>query len=178
MTEDLKEIGLGVGHSYVGRLMRQNGISVVRTRKYKVTTDSNHKVNIAPNLLDRTFLIERPNQTSADHISHVWTRESWLYLAVIPDLLRLARPMLINIDKSWIGQSKTAAGSGDMAVFFSMPNFPQLALNLALVLIIAPPSSQIWEFEENVPRVSAYPHHRHHQNGCPLGKTVRRSDGG
>jgi transposase InsO family protein len=38
MTEELKEIGLDVGHRRVGRLMRQNGISVVRTRKYKVTT--------------------------------------------------------------------------------------------------------------------------------------------
>ena len=33
MTEELKEIGLDVGHRRVGRLMRQNGISVVRTRK-------------------------------------------------------------------------------------------------------------------------------------------------
>tara|TARA_R110002096_G_scaffold253698_1_gene446629 strand:+ start:275 stop:682 length:408 start_codon:yes stop_codon:yes gene_type:complete len=38
MTEELKEIGLNVGHRSVGRLMRQNGISVVRTRKHKVTT--------------------------------------------------------------------------------------------------------------------------------------------
>jgi len=51
MTEELKEIGLDVGHRRVGRLMRQNGISVVRTRKHKVTTDSDHKFNIAPNLL-------------------------------------------------------------------------------------------------------------------------------
>ncbi len=55
MTEELKEIGLDVGHRRVGRLMRQNGISVVRTRKHKVTTDSDHKLNIAPNLLDRDF---------------------------------------------------------------------------------------------------------------------------
>lgn len=48
MTEELKEIGLDVGHRRVGRLMRQNGISVVRTRKHKVTTDSDHKFNIAP----------------------------------------------------------------------------------------------------------------------------------
>ena len=53
MTEELKEIGLDVGHRRIGRLMRQNGISVVRTRKHKVTTDSDHKFNIAPNLLDR-----------------------------------------------------------------------------------------------------------------------------
>ena len=38
MTEELKEIGLDIGHRRVGRLMRQNGISVVRTRKHKVTT--------------------------------------------------------------------------------------------------------------------------------------------
>jgi len=49
MTEELKEIGLNVGHRCVGRLMRQNGIAVVRTRKHKATTDSNHKFNIAPN---------------------------------------------------------------------------------------------------------------------------------
>lgn len=86
MTEELKEIGLNVGHRRVGRLMRQNGISVVRTRKYKVTTDSNHKFNSAPNLLDRDFAAELPNQKWAGDISDVWTREGWLYLAVILDL--------------------------------------------------------------------------------------------
>ena len=48
MTEELRELGLQVGHRRVGRLMRQNSIIVVRTRKHKVTTDSNHKFNIAP----------------------------------------------------------------------------------------------------------------------------------
>ncbi|WP_110281130.1 IS3 family transposase [Loktanella sp. PT4BL] len=86
MTEELKEIGLDVGHRRVGRLMRQNGISVVRTRKHKVTTDSDHKFNIAPNLLDRNFTADHPNQKWAGDISYVWTREGWLYLAVILDL--------------------------------------------------------------------------------------------
>ena len=86
MTEELKEIGLNVGHRRVGRLVRQNGISVVRTRKYKATTDSNHKFNIAPNLLDRDFNADAPNQKWAGDISYIWTREGWLYLAVILDL--------------------------------------------------------------------------------------------
>ena len=60
MTEELKEIGLDIGHRRVGRLMRQNGISVIRTRKHTVTTDSNHKFNIAPNLLDRNFTANEP----------------------------------------------------------------------------------------------------------------------
>jgi len=42
--------------------MRQNAISVVRTHKQKVTTDSNHKFNIAPNLLNRNFSADQPNQ--------------------------------------------------------------------------------------------------------------------
>jgi putative transposase len=62
MTEELKEIGLNVGHRRVGRLMRQNGITVVRTRKHKATTDSNHKFNIAPHLLERNFAADGPNQ--------------------------------------------------------------------------------------------------------------------
>ena len=86
MTEELKEIGLDVEHRRVGRLMRQNGISVVWTRKHKVTTDSDHKFNIAPNLLDRDFAAEQPNQKCAGDISYVWMREGWLYLAVILDL--------------------------------------------------------------------------------------------
>lgn len=86
MTEELKEIGLNVGHRRVGRLMRQNGISIVRTRKHKVTTDSNHKFNIAPNLLNRNFAADRPNQKWVVDISYIWTREGWLYLAVVLDL--------------------------------------------------------------------------------------------
>ncbi len=86
MTEELKELGLEVGHRRVGRLMRQNNISVIRTRKYKVTTDSNHKFNIAPNLLNRDFFAEKLNQKWVVDISYIWTREGWLYLAVVLDL--------------------------------------------------------------------------------------------
>jgi transposase InsO family protein len=86
MTEELKEIGLNVDHRCVGRLMRQNGILVVRTRKHKATTDSNHKFNIAPNLLDRNFTADGPNQKWACDITYIWTRKGWLYLAVILDL--------------------------------------------------------------------------------------------
>jgi hypothetical protein len=36
VTEKLKEIGLDIGHRRVGRLMRQNGISVIRTSKHQL----------------------------------------------------------------------------------------------------------------------------------------------
>ena len=86
MTEELKELGLNVGHRRVGRLMSQNGIEVKRNKKFKATTDSNHAFNIAPNLLNRDFHADAPNQNWAGDISYVWTREGWLYLAVILDL--------------------------------------------------------------------------------------------
>lgn len=62
MTEELKDLGLAVGHRRMGRLMRENGIEVKRNKKFKATTDSNHSFNIAPNLLDRDFTADRPNQ--------------------------------------------------------------------------------------------------------------------
>ena len=49
-------------------------------------TDRDHTINIAPNLLDRGFTADRPNQKRAGDISQIWTREGWLYLAVILDL--------------------------------------------------------------------------------------------
>lgn len=86
MTEELKESGIDVGHRRVGRLMKDNGIRVERSKKYKATTDSNHSFNIAPNLLDGDFNATAPNRKWAGDISYVWTREGWLYLAVVIDL--------------------------------------------------------------------------------------------
>lgn len=86
MTAELKELGLNVGYRRVGRLMRENGLSAVRTRKYKATTDSNHGLAVAPNLLNRNFIADAPNQKWAGDISYIWTREGWLYLAVMIDL--------------------------------------------------------------------------------------------
>ena len=80
-TEELKDIDSDVGHLRVGRLMRQNGISEVRTRKQKVTTDSNHRFNIAPNLLDRDFTATLPNQKWAGDIRYTWTREGRVWMA-------------------------------------------------------------------------------------------------
>ena len=62
MTEELNELGLRVGQRRVGRLMRQNGIRVVRSRKFKRTTDSDHVFNIAPNLL-RARPVRRAGRT-------------------------------------------------------------------------------------------------------------------
>lgn len=62
------------------------GVRVIRSRKFKRTTDSDHTFNIAPNLLRQDFTASGPNQKWAGDITYVWTREGWVYLAVIIDL--------------------------------------------------------------------------------------------
>ncbi len=66
--------------------MKKHGIRAKTKRKFRLTTDSKHTLPIAPNLLERNFSPEKPNQTWASDITYVWTREGWLFLAVIVDL--------------------------------------------------------------------------------------------
>ena len=83
---ELKEAGLDVGELRVGRLMRINGIRLIRTRKHKVTTDSHHRLGVAANWLDGDFVADAANRKWAGDITYVWTSEGWLYLAVVLDL--------------------------------------------------------------------------------------------
>jgi putative transposase len=62
ITMALKEANLDVGERRVGRLMRINGIKPVRTRKHKVTANSNHSLGIALNIIDGDFVADAPNR--------------------------------------------------------------------------------------------------------------------
>lgn len=86
MTIERKEAGLPAGERRVGRLVRLNGITPVRTRRLKVTTDSNHRLGVAANWLDGGFVAAAPNRKWAGDITYIWTQEGWLYPAVILDL--------------------------------------------------------------------------------------------
>ncbi len=70
----------------VERLMRENAITPPRKKKYRVTTNSNHKNPIAPNVLQRDFTSPAPNRRWVSDITYVWTWAGWLYLSVVLDL--------------------------------------------------------------------------------------------
>jgi transposase InsO family protein len=78
--------GVSVSRKRVARLMREAGLKAKGRRKYKPTTDSNHSLPVAPNLLKRAFEAERPDVAWVSDITYLWTRQGWMYLAVILDL--------------------------------------------------------------------------------------------
>jgi len=55
--------------------MRLNSIPVLQMREHKVTKNRNHKLNIVPNLRDRDFMTDLPDQKDAGDIPYIWTRE-------------------------------------------------------------------------------------------------------
>jgi len=86
VRRELLREGVGIGRKRVARLMREAGLRAKSRRKYKPTTDSNHSLPVAPNLLARDFRTERPDVAWVSDITYLWTRQGWLYLAVILDL--------------------------------------------------------------------------------------------
>ena len=78
--------GHGVGEHRVARLMRQDGIRAKTVKKWRATTQSQHRFPVAANTLNRQFTVSEPNCVWAGDITYVWTAEGWLYLAVVLDL--------------------------------------------------------------------------------------------
>jgi transposase InsO family protein len=75
-----------VSQSTVARSMKKHEIRSRLKRKFKVTTDSNHKLPVAPNHLMQDFIAYRPDQIWMSDITFVRTREGWLYVCAIIDL--------------------------------------------------------------------------------------------
>jgi len=83
---ELRDRGVEVGKHRVARLMRENGLRARPRRRFKRTTDSGHKLPVAPNLLERRFTASAPNEAWVGDITYIWTAEGWSYLAVLLDL--------------------------------------------------------------------------------------------
>lgn len=82
----LRKQGDLVSVNRVARLMRQAGIRVTPTRRFTVTTDSDHDHPIAANILEQNFHATEPNTKWVTDITYIPTGEGWLYLAAIVDL--------------------------------------------------------------------------------------------
>jgi putative transposase len=88
MHHELAADGEHVGRRRVRRLMREHGIVAVQTKLFRKTTDSNHVLGYAPNLLQQSFATAAADRVWVGDITYLWTGEGWCYLAV------MARPVL------------------------------------------------------------------------------------
>ncbi len=86
IVQSLRNDGIVVGHERVRRSLQRQGLRPVYKRRYRVTTDSNHRKAVAPNLLERRFDGWQINQAWVCDITYIGTAEGWLYLATVMDL--------------------------------------------------------------------------------------------
>lgn len=86
MQPELASQGFEAGRDRITRLRRELGLRCKQKRKFKATTNSNHDLPVAENLLNQTFSPTRPNEAWVTDITYVATGEGWLYLAGIKDV--------------------------------------------------------------------------------------------
>ena len=118
---ELKAQGERCGKHRVARLMRQEGLYGKQRRRFKATTDSNHKQPVAPNILAGNFQVEGPDQVWAGDLTYIRTEEGWFYLAVILDLfsrrivgwalgVRMTRHLVLEALRNAVGLRCPPAG--------------------------------------------------------------------
>jgi transposase InsO family protein len=86
IQRDLRDWGENVSRRRIGQLMRKVGLVCKTVKKFKATTNSKHNESISPNLLNRNFKVDEPNQVWVGDITYIWTDMGWLYLATVIDL--------------------------------------------------------------------------------------------
>ena len=86
ITAEIKSREIPVSKDRVRRLMKAHDIRARHKRKFKATTNSNHKLPVAPNLLEQNFTASGPDQVYVADITYIPTREGWLYLATVLDV--------------------------------------------------------------------------------------------
>lgn len=84
--KELKSQGERISRKRIERIMRLEGVSVTPRQRFVVTTDSDHDLPIAPNLLEQDFTAAAPNQKWVSDITYIPTDEGWLFLAGTVDL--------------------------------------------------------------------------------------------
>ena len=117
----LAQEGLQVSRRRIGRVLAQAGLRCKTRRKFRAPTAAGQAQPVAPNQLNRDFIVAQPDTVSVGDITYLHTGEGWLYLAIVLDLCSRAvvgwsmanhmRVELVNQALSMaLGQRQPAAG--------------------------------------------------------------------
>ena len=82
---ELKDQGIHCGKKRIARLMREQQLSARKKKRKPRTTNSDHDLPVAPNLLARDFAANAPDTKWMSDFTYLETREGWLYLAGVID---------------------------------------------------------------------------------------------
>ena len=84
---DVLAEGFSCGLHKIERLMRQQALRA-RPRRRGLPKDIGERrlAAVLPNILDRQFTAQQPNQKWVADFTYIWTAEGWLYVAVVLDL--------------------------------------------------------------------------------------------
>ena len=83
---ELRLNGFAYGRHRVARVMRAEGIQGCSKQRFYNTATTRAERPAAPDLLERVFDVDAPNRAWVGDITQIWTREGWLFLAVLLDL--------------------------------------------------------------------------------------------
>jgi putative transposase len=82
----LAQEGLQVSRRRIGRILAQAGLRCKTRRQFKAPTAAGQAQTVAPNQLNREFMVQKPDTVYVGDITYLPTGEGWLYLAVVLDL--------------------------------------------------------------------------------------------
>lgn len=75
LQQELAEQGIKAGVCRIRRIRKKLGLKCKQKKKFKATTDSNHKLPVADNLLDQKFEATAPNRVWVSDITYIPTEE-------------------------------------------------------------------------------------------------------
>lgn len=86
VTQELIKLDIKVSRPRVARLMKMAKIRSIVKKKFRVTTDSEHKYPVVENKLNRQFKVDKIATAWVSDITYIKTTQGWLYLTIILDL--------------------------------------------------------------------------------------------
>jgi putative transposase len=140
ITAALNKMGYTVNKKRIVRLMHLHDIKALRKKKYRVTTNSRHNKPVAENLLMRNFKAEAPNKIWLGDITYIWTKEGFIYLAMVMDLFsrmpvgytmqnNMRTPLVLEAFQKAIesrGRPKNLIFHSDQGIQYASDNYRQL----------------------------------------------------
>ncbi len=83
MHQELLKRGIEVCENTVAAVMKQEGIKASTEKKFRVTTtDSNHSLPVAENVMDRDFTAEKPGKKVVSDLTYIATDDGFFVSGV------------------------------------------------------------------------------------------------